>query len=50
LTGASIVAASSVLPLLQEIILVAGGSILVTAGIVFLVLRQVRGYRTGSEL
>jgi len=47
--GAALVVVSSVLPPAQEIILAAGGGILQITGIVFLVLRQVRGYRTGTE-
>jgi len=47
--GAALVVVSSVLPATQEVILAAGGGVLQITGIVFLVLRQVRGYRTGSE-
>jgi hypothetical protein len=47
--GATLVVVSSVLPPWQEIILAAGGGVLQITGIVFLVLRQVRGYRMGSE-
>jgi hypothetical protein len=47
--GAALVVVSSVLPPAQEIILAAGGGILQITGIVFLVLRQLRGYRMGSE-
>ncbi|MBV8120798.1 MAG: hypothetical protein JO081_12775 [Alphaproteobacteria bacterium] len=47
--GAALVVVSSVLPAAQEVILAAGGGVLQITGIVFLVLRQVRGYRTGSE-
>ncbi len=49
LIGAALVVASAALPLAQEIILAAGGGILLAAGMVFLVLRQLRDYRHNSE-
>jgi hypothetical protein len=49
LVGAGLVAASAVLPLVQEILLAGGGATVMITGVVFLVLRQIRGYRSGSE-
>jgi hypothetical protein len=42
-------ATSSLLAGPQEIILAAGGGVLMVSGILFLVLRQVRGYRNSDD-
>jgi len=49
LNGAALVIASPALPLPQQVIFAAGGGVLMIAGVVFLVLRQIRSYRHGSE-
>jgi len=48
--GASIASFSSILPSLQEIIMLAAGSPLMAYGGIMLVKRSLRSYRSGNEL
>jgi hypothetical protein len=47
--GAALVSVSPVLPVPQQFVFGGGGGVLMVTGIVFLVLRQIRSYRDGSE-
>ena len=48
--GTGLVGFSVALPFLQEMIVVGTGAILMLAGGLFLVLRQMRSFRSGREL
>jgi hypothetical protein len=47
--GAGLVCTSVALPLAQQSVLLTGGSALMVAGVVLLIMREIRSYRLGDE-